>query len=104
MKDKPIHDTHANIAKATTILNSTNIVRPIKKLYKVVLKEWAYSSNNMQFRISYVVAEDSDKAYLKVKDYLELKNFGDSVCRELETITLMAASNAHNNIGIMLYL
>ena len=104
MKDKPIHDTHANIAKATTILNNCTKARPIKKLYKVVLKEWAYSASNMQFRTSYVVAEDSDKAYLQVKDYLELKNVGNSVCRELETITLMAASNSHNNIGTMLYL
>ena len=74
------------------------------KLFKVTLKGMTFNSNGVSHGISYVVAENTDEAYLKVKKYVDEKDLGFSKDRELATIELVADSREFNNVGTMLHL
>ena len=74
------------------------------KLYKVTLRGMKYSATGNVYGISYVVAENSEIAYLKVKDFLNTNNYGFSSDREMESIELLAEDNQYSSVNTMLYL
>ena len=69
------------------------------KLYKITLK--GIFSN---IRSPYVVAENSDEAYQKVKDYLDKKDYGFSHERELDKIELLAEDCEYPKCKTILFL
>lgn len=76
-----------------------------KKLYRVTLKGMTYSSGGGVIRgISYVVAEDLNEAYGKVRTFLDQNNYGYKSDRELDKIELIADSYEYNNVGHILFL
>ena len=74
------------------------------KLYRVTLRGMTYNSTSMVHGISYVVAQNSDEAYLKVKNFLDTKDIGYKKDRELDKVELLASTYQYNNIGFMLYI
>ena len=74
------------------------------KLYRVTLRGMKYSATGTVYGISYVVAENSEIAYLKVKDFLNTNNYGFSSDREMESIELLAEDNQYSSVNTMLYL
>ena len=75
-----------------------------KKLYRVTLKGMTYNYTGTAYGVSYVVAENSHEAYLKVKKFLQSKNLGNSKDRELDKIELIAEDYQYTNTGNILYL
>ena len=75
-----------------------------QKLYKVTLKGMTFSSTGSCYGVSYVIAEDSHKAYMKVKKFLDDNNLGFTKDRELKTVELIASSYQYNNIGFILHI
>jgi len=71
----------------------------VPKLYKVTLRGMQKS-----YGTSYVVANDPDEAYKKVKNFLDKEDIGFRVDRELYTIELLAENYRHTNVGTILYL
>jgi len=76
----------------------------VLNLYKVTLKGMTYSYNGIAHGISYVIAENTDEAYQKVKNFLDKKDIGYSRERELDKVELLASSYEYNNIGNIIYL
>lgn len=74
------------------------------KLYRVTLKGMVYNSTGTAYGVSYVVAENSHEAYLKVKKFLTENNLGYSKEREMDKIELIAENTRYTNTGNMLYL
>lgn len=75
-----------------------------KKLYRVTLKGMTSNPAGISYGISYVVAENSDEAYLKVKKFLELKDIGFSQYRELDKVELIADTYYYTDVGHLLFL
>ena len=67
------------------------------KLYRVNLR-----NNYKKYRTSYVVANDSNEAYLIVKKYLEERDLCFSRERELSSVELLADSDEHSNVETLL--
>ena len=65
--------------------NKRKGVRILMKLYRITLQ-----GNFPAIGDPYVVAENSDLAYQKVKDFLDKKDYGFSHERELDKIELIA--------------
>lgn len=59
---------------------------------------------NVTHGLAYVVAEDSDAAYKKLRTYLDEKNIGHTRERELESVRLIADSKEYPPCGARLYL
>ena len=74
------------------------------KLYKIILRGMTHNSIGTAYGISYVVAENSDEAYQKVKKFLDEKNLGYAKERELFQAELIAEAYQHSNTGTILYL
>lgn len=74
------------------------------KLYRVTLKGMTYSSTGIVYGVSYVVAKNSDKAYQKVRDFLDEEDLGVSKDRELDKVELIADSYPYTDVGCLLYL
>jgi hypothetical protein len=75
------------------------------KLYKVVLRGMTVANGNgVTNGEAYVVADDPTMAYHKVKNFLELKDWGFPKERELKTIELLAEENDFPDCGIRLFL
>ena len=74
------------------------------KLYRVTLRGMKYSLTGTVYGISYVVAENSEIAYSKVKEFLNKNDYGFSSDREMESIELLAEDNQYSLIRTMLYL
>lgn len=74
------------------------------KLYKVTLKGMTQNSTGIAYGISYVVARDSNEAYLKVKDFLDEKGIGFSRERELDKIELLASDYSNSNVSHLLFI
>ncbi len=75
-----------------------------KKLYRVTLKGMTYSSTGVIHGVSYVVAENSDEAYQKVRTFLDEKDFGFSGDRELDKVELIADTSQYTDVKTMLFL
>ena len=82
----------------------TKIMDDRKKLFKVTLKGMTYNSTGIAYGISYVIAENTDEAYNKVRKFLNEKDLGFSKDRELDKIELIADSYQYTNVGCLLYL
>ncbi len=74
------------------------------KLYKVTLKGMTYSCNGTAYGISYVVAENPDIAYKKIREFLDKNDLGFPRERELDKIELLAEDYQYTNTGCILYL
>lgn len=75
-----------------------------KKLYKVTLKGMTHSSTGVKYGINYVVANDSEEAYRKVRKFLDDGDIGFSSERELDKIELLAENYQYTNTQYMLFL
>lgn len=73
------------------------------KLYMVTLKGMTYSSTGIAYGISYVIAENTDEAYKKVRKFLDENNIGFTKDRELHNIELIADSYRYTGIGTLLH-
>ena len=75
-----------------------------KKLYIVTLKGMRFSySGNIVRGISYVIAENPDEAYKKVRNYLDKKDIGYAGERTLEKIELIAEDYEYTFTGHLLF-
>ena len=74
------------------------------KLFRVTLKGMTYSTTGVAYGVSYVVAENSDEAYLKVKKFLDENDLGFRCDRELDKVELIADTYRYTNVGILLHL
>jgi hypothetical protein len=65
------------------------------KLYRVTLKGMTYSSlgSGTTHGDCYVVANNTEEAYRKVREYIDKKDFGFAYERELNTVQLLAESD-----------
>ena len=75
-----------------------------KKLYRVTLRGMTYSSTGVVYGVSYVIAENSDEAYQKVKDYVDKKDLGFCGDRELDKVELIADSYEYTDVNTLLFL
>ncbi len=75
-----------------------------KKLYKVTLKGMTANSTGTAYGTNYVVAQNPDEAYTKVRNYLDKENIGYSRERALDKIELIAEDSRYTDSGYMLYL
>lgn len=76
-----------------------------KKLYKVTLRGLTGNyGRGMCYGVSYVVADNSDEAYKKVKEFLDDEDIGYNRDRELLSIELLAEDLGPTNVGTILFL
>lgn len=73
------------------------------KLYLVKLRGMKCSSS-ITYGISYVVAVNSNDAYMKVRNYLDDNDIGFASDRELESVSLIAEQTDYPNCSTKLYL
>lgn len=74
-------------------------------LYRVVLRGMKCSlGGGIAYGISYVVAEDTDAAYKKVKSFLDENKIGFYSDRVLERVELLAEECKYPGTGTMLFL
>lgn len=71
-----------------------------KKLYKVELREIGCG----KYRTSYVVAETTHAAYMKVRAYLDEHNIGFRKSRELFRVELIAEDAMYPDCGVHLFI
>lgn len=74
------------------------------KLYRVNLRGMTGWSTGTSYGLSYVIAEDSEKAYQKVKTFLDEKNLGFIHEREMASIDLIAEDDQYTQTKTMLFL
>lgn len=74
----------------------------MKKLYLVKLRGLG-SSMGVNYKESYVVAENTEKAYDMVREYLNTNNLGFDHERELLSITLLAESGPYPDCKTLLF-
>ena len=67
----------------------------MKKLYKVTVR--GFIGNN-EF---YVLADNPDKAYTIVRNFLDKNDYGFEYERELDSITLIATANKYDSIPMV---
>lgn len=72
----------------------------MKKLYKVTVRGF-YSSSTGSKKESYVVADNPDKAYTTVRDFLDKNDYGFEWERELDSINLIASANKFDSIMML---
>lgn len=75
-----------------------------KKLFRVTCKGMHGGiGSDVAHGIAYVVANNSDEAYLKVRASLDKQNFGFQKEREMERVELLAEETNYPNCGYCLY-
>ena len=75
------------------------------KLYREVLKGMTYDTGGgVTHGDVFVVADGTDEAYKKVRDYVDLKELGFYSERELNRIELLAEEGDYPNCGKHLFL
>ena len=75
-----------------------------KKLYRVTLRGMIYSRTGVAYGSSYVIAENLDEAYKKVRKFLDENDLGFTKYRELDKVELIADSYRYTDIGCLLHL
>ena len=75
-----------------------------KKLYRVTLRGMTYSSTGVAYGSSYVIAENSDEAYKKVRKFLDENDLGFANDRALGKVELIADSYRYTDVGCLLHL
>lgn len=63
-----------------------------------------HNSTGIAYGVSYVIAENTDEAYNKVRKFLDEKDLGFFKDRELDKIELIADSYQYTHIGCLLHL
>lgn len=74
------------------------------KLYRVTLRGMTYNSTGVAYGSSYVIAENSDEAYKKVRKFLDENELGFYKDRELDKVELIADSYRYTDTGCLLHL
>jgi len=74
------------------------------KLYLVTLRGMTTNSTGVAYGTSYVVAENSDEAYKKVRKFLDDDDVGFAKDRELHSVELLAENYQYTDTGCILYL
>lgn len=76
------------------------------KLYTVKCTGMSKSASGARTAhgFAYVVAENSDEAYMKVREYLDKKGIGFRHERELSSVELFADTCEYPDCGVRLYL
>lgn len=75
------------------------------KLYLVKLRGMQSNiGGNIAYGKSYVLADDSDSAYKKVKNFVDKEDLGFAKDRELESVELLAYESRYNYIGTMIFI
>ncbi len=69
------------------------------KLYRVTLRGMI-----LTFGVSYVVANNAEDAYQKVRKFVDEKDLGYSYQREMDKIELIAEDNQYTGTRTMLFL
>jgi len=72
------------------------------KLYKVTLKG-SFSNIHVDYSENYVVANNPDEAYKKVRGFFDKEDIGFPQARELKTIELVAESEKYPDCGHILF-
>jgi hypothetical protein len=74
-----------------------------KKLYKVTLRGFTSFSSGMNYKTSYVVADDPQQAYQAVLNDLKTRDYGFPEDRELHNVELLAEDSKFTNVKTRLY-
>lgn len=75
-----------------------------KKLYKVTCRGMVnFYGSGITYGVAYVVADNPDEAYRKLRESLEGRNIGFARDRELSTVELLAEAVPYPDCGIRLY-
>ena len=75
-----------------------------KKLYLVTLKGMKSNySGSVSRGINYVIAENTNEAYKKVRKYLDEKDLGFSGDRALDKIEVIAEEYQYTDTGYLLF-
>ena len=74
------------------------------KLYKVTLQGMTTNAIGPIYGISYVVAEDTDKAYTLVRAHLDQHDLGFRTSRELASVELIAEDVMYPDCRTMLFI
>lgn len=74
------------------------------KLYRVKLRGMTSEIFPTAYGHPYVVANSTDEAFNKVKEYVNKRNLGFARERELDTITLLAEEGDYPDCLIQLFL
>lgn len=75
-----------------------------KKLYRVTLRGMTHSSTGVIEGVSYVVANNTEEAYQKVRKRLDDKDYGFPKDRELDKVELLASTYEYTGTRTLLYL
>lgn len=75
-----------------------------KKLFRVTLRGMTYNITGVVYGSSYVIAENSDEAYQKVRNFLNENDIGTTKDRELDKVELIADSYRYTDVGYLLHL
>ena len=75
-----------------------------KKLYRVTLRGMINRRTGVAYSSSYVIAENSDEAYKKVRKFLDENDLGFTKYRELDKVELIADSYRYTDVGCLLHL
>ena len=76
----------------------------MKKLYRVILKGMTHNSTGVAYGDSFVIAEDSNEAYLKVRKFLDEHDLGFTNDRCLESVQLIAEDYQYTPTGHILFI
>lgn len=75
------------------------------KLYRVTLRGMTLTfGTGTAYGVSYVVANNADEAYQKVKKFVDEKDLGYSYQREMDKVELIAEDYQYTGTGTMLFL
>lgn len=74
------------------------------KLYRIKLKGLHGAGIDTDYGHPYVVANDPNEAFKKVQDYLNVKDYGFSSERVMDTIELLAEEGDYPDCKIQLFL
>lgn len=75
-----------------------------KKLYRVTLRGMTINSTGIAYGTSYVIAENSNEAYTKVRAFLDEHDIGFRRERVLHNVELIADSYRYTDVGYLLHL
>lgn len=76
----------------------------MEKLYLVELRGLGYEAIGKRYGLSYVVAKNTDEAYLKVRKFLDKEDIGFKRDRELHLVKQIAEEDKYGNLDSMLFL
>jgi len=73
------------------------------RLFRVNLRGFGGFTTGVNYQSSYVIAENPDEAYQKVRRWLDKKDYGFYKDRELASVELLADDHEYTEIGVRLF-